>query len=55
MGGVGFLIASDIERLLGPGILYTICGAIIVLASGAIVIIRMNRKKWTKKRKEAGF
>ena len=50
MSGVGFLIASDIHKVLEPGILYTICGALNVLVSGSIIIIRMNGKKWAMQR-----
>ena len=55
MAGIGSLIASDIERALGPGILYTVCGAVVILVSGSIIIIRINGKKWAMKRKEAGL
>ena len=55
MDGIGSLIASDIERALGPGILYTICGSIIVFASGNVIIIRINAREWAMKRKEAGL
>ncbi|KAG2216730.1 hypothetical protein INT45_007629 [Circinella minor] len=55
MGGIGSLTASDIQRAFGPAILYAVCGGIIVLVSGNIIIIRINRKKWNMKRKEAGF
>ena len=55
MAGIGSLIASDIERVLEPGILYTVCGAIVILASGNVAIIRMNGKEWAMKRKEGGY
>ncbi|KAG2216729.1 hypothetical protein INT45_007628, partial [Circinella minor] len=50
MSGIGFLIASDIHKVLEPGILYTICGTLNVLVSGSIIIIRMNGKKWAIQR-----
>ena len=55
MAGIGSLIAYDIERALGPGILYTACGAIVVLASGNIVIVRMNGKNASWKEKKQAF
>ena len=55
MGGIGSLTASDIQRAFGPAILYGVCGGIIVLVSGNIIIIRIKGKKWAIKRKEAGI
>ncbi|KAI9497395.1 major facilitator superfamily domain-containing protein [Zychaea mexicana] len=55
MAGIGSLIASDIQRALGTGILYTICGAAMLLISANMVAIRIYGKKWAQKRKEAGL
>ena len=55
MAGVGSLIASDIERALGSGILYTVCGAVMLLVSVNMIVIRINGKKWAMKRREASI
>ncbi|KAI8140912.1 hypothetical protein BJV82DRAFT_621587 [Fennellomyces sp. T-0311] len=55
MAGVGSLVASDIERALKPGILYTVCGAVMLLMTANIIIIRMKGKEWTRKRQDAGL
>jgi hypothetical protein len=51
MAGVGSLIASEILRALGNGILSTFCGAILAIASINLVIIRKYAFKWTALRK----
>lgn len=55
MAGIGSLVASDIQRALGSGILYTICGAALLLFSILLVILRMKGKEWAIKRKEQGY
>ncbi|KAG2216731.1 hypothetical protein INT45_007630, partial [Circinella minor] len=55
MGGIGSLVASDIQKVFGPAILYAVCGGIVVLVSGNIIIILINGKKWGIQRKEAGI
>ena len=46
MAGIGSLIASDILRALGSGILFTLCGCFLLVASVNLVIIKMYTKKW---------
>lgn len=46
MAGVGSLIASDILRALGNGILFTLCGCFLLVASLNLVLIRLYTKKW---------
>ncbi|KAG2230535.1 hypothetical protein INT48_001187 [Thamnidium elegans] len=46
MAGIGSLIASDILRVLGNGILFTICGCFLLLASINLIIIKKYTKKW---------
>ncbi|KAI8075137.1 major facilitator superfamily domain-containing protein [Gongronella butleri] len=50
MAGVGSLIASELESALGNGILFTICGAIVVLLSSLIFYVQANPKKWEAER-----
>ncbi|CAO3664329.1 unnamed protein product [Umbelopsis vinacea] len=50
MAGIGALIASSIESALGDGILYTICGAILILASGLLQVVIVKGKQWGKLR-----
>ncbi|OAD66086.1 hypothetical protein PHYBLDRAFT_152885 [Phycomyces blakesleeanus NRRL 1555(-)] len=50
MAGVGSLIASDIVNAMGNGILFTVCGVALFLASGLILIIIRYAKKWQKLR-----
>jgi hypothetical protein len=46
MAGIGSLIASEILRALGSGILFTLCGCFLLVASINLVLIRMYTKKW---------
>jgi hypothetical protein len=50
MAGIGALIASSIESALGDGVLYTICGAILILASGLLQVVIVKGKQWGKLR-----
>ncbi|KAI9016424.1 major facilitator superfamily domain-containing protein [Phycomyces nitens] len=50
MAGIGSLIASDLVNAIGNGILFTLCGAILFLATIFILIIIRNSKKWEKLR-----
>lgn len=46
MAGIGSLIASDILRALGSGILFTLCGCFLLVASVNLLIITKYTKKW---------
>lgn len=46
MAGIGSLIASDILRALGSGILFTLCGCLLLIASINLIIIKKYTKKW---------
>lgn len=46
MAGIGSLIASDILRVLGNGVLFTLCGCFLLIASLNLVLIRLYTKKW---------
>lgn len=50
MAGIGALIASSIESALGDGVLYTICGAVLILASGLLQVVIVKGKQWGKLR-----
>lgn len=52
MAGVGSLVSSDLERALGSGILYTVCGGALLLCTTNIIIIRIRGKKWAAKQKQ---
>ncbi|GAA5805347.1 hypothetical protein HPULCUR_010863 [Helicostylum pulchrum] len=46
LAGIGALIASDLLRVLGNGILFTLCGSLIFAASGALVVVIKRGGKW---------
>lgn len=52
MAGVGSLIASEILKALGNGILFTFCGVILTVASVNLIIIRKYTSKWAVLRKD---
>lgn len=45
--GVGSLVAADIQRVVMPGILYTVCGASLFLMAGTLVIVRRKGHEWS--------
>ncbi|KAG0174330.1 hypothetical protein DFQ30_004888 [Apophysomyces sp. BC1015] len=52
MAGIGSLVASNLQEALGNGILLTICGGALFLASSTLVIIKWKGKGWSQKRKD---
>ncbi|KAI8581539.1 hypothetical protein K450DRAFT_231796 [Umbelopsis ramanniana AG] len=50
MAGIGALIASAIDDALGDGVLYTICGGVLFLSSGLLVIVIAKGREWGKLR-----
>ena len=42
MAGIGSLVSADLGRALMPGILYTLCGVIMLLFSGCITYVRIK-------------
>jgi predicted membrane protein len=50
MGGVGALVATDLQMALGDGPLYTICGGISGSMFLAMVFLKMNQARWQKVR-----
>ncbi|KAJ2964976.1 hypothetical protein NQZ79_g83 [Umbelopsis isabellina] len=48
--GVGSLLASVLDNALGDGILYTICGGLLVLSSSTLFVIIKKGKSWGKLR-----
>jgi hypothetical protein len=50
MAGIGALIASAIDDALGDGILYTICGGILIVSSILLVIVIKKGREWGKQR-----
>jgi hypothetical protein len=52
--GIGSLIASDLQHALGDGILFTICGGLVVLLSSSIFYIKSRPQKWLDQRLQDG-
>ncbi|KAI8885115.1 MFS general substrate transporter [Backusella circina FSU 941] len=52
MGGVGALIATDLQVALGDGILFTICGCISALSFFAMVFLKYKQARWQKVRSD---
>ncbi|KAF7721166.1 hypothetical protein EC973_005148 [Apophysomyces ossiformis] len=52
MAGIGSLVTSELQEALGNGILFTIWGAILALASTTLMVIIWKGKKWAEKRKD---
>lgn len=52
MSGVGSLISSDFEQALGPGPLYTFCGALMVVFSVLNVYLVYRGKRQAKKQEQ---
>ncbi|KAL1933038.1 hypothetical protein VTP01DRAFT_8716 [Rhizomucor pusillus] len=50
LAGIGSLVASDMERAMGPGILYTFCGALLILFSSGFIYVRLHGKRWSEKK-----
>lgn len=46
MAGVGSLIASDIQRAMGNGPLFTFGGALLIVFFINVMIVRRYPKKW---------
>jgi MFS family permease len=46
MAGIGSLIASDILNALGSGILFTLCGCFLLLATTNLILNKKYTKKW---------
>lgn len=46
MAGIGTLVVSDLSRVLGSGILFTLCGCILLIASVSLIITIKYTKKW---------
>lgn len=51
MAGIGSLIASDIERAMGNGPLFTFCGCLLLVFSINLVLIKKYTLKWAAFRK----
>lgn len=47
MAGVGSLIASAILDAMGSGVLFTFCGALLLVAASCLLVIKKYTKKWT--------
>ncbi|KAI8990893.1 major facilitator superfamily domain-containing protein [Mycotypha africana] len=54
MAGIGSLIASDILKALGSGILFTVCGAALFLTAINLIIVEKYPQKWSIYRENAG-
>ncbi|KAI9266772.1 major facilitator superfamily domain-containing protein [Phascolomyces articulosus] len=52
MSGISSLVAADLGRVLMPGILYTLCGAVLFLFGGCIVYIQTKGAKKAKQRQQ---
>lgn len=48
--GVGSLLASVLDDALGDGVLYTICGGVLILSSSTLYVIIKKGKSWGKLR-----
>ncbi|KAI8885745.1 MFS general substrate transporter [Backusella circina FSU 941] len=46
LGGVGALVATDLQVALGDGVLYTICGGISGSMLIAIVFLKLKQARW---------
>ncbi|KAI9484053.1 MAG: major facilitator superfamily domain-containing protein [Benjaminiella poitrasii] len=53
MAGIGSLIASDFQRALGSGPLFTFCGGFLLLASVNLFIIKKMTLKWAVMRENS--
>ena len=49
MSGISSLVAADLGHVLMPGILYTLCGALLFLFSGCIIYIQIKGTKEANK------
>ncbi|ORX50926.1 MFS general substrate transporter [Hesseltinella vesiculosa] len=54
MAGIGSLIASDLENALGNGILFSMCGGIMVLLSLSVFYVMYHPEKWAAEREQKG-
>ncbi|ORY89924.1 major facilitator superfamily domain-containing protein [Syncephalastrum racemosum] len=52
MSGIGSLVSSDIEQALGAGILYTFCGALMVVFSVLNVYVVYRGRRQAKKQEQ---
>ncbi|KAI9495322.1 major facilitator superfamily domain-containing protein [Zychaea mexicana] len=50
MGGVGALVASDLQRVMGNGPLLSACAGLIFLGLGLVVWTKQGRARWTSTR-----
>ncbi|KAI8341685.1 major facilitator superfamily domain-containing protein [Chlamydoabsidia padenii] len=53
--GIGSLIASDLQHALGDGILFTVCGGLLILLSTSIFYIKSRPQKWLDQRLKNGL
>lgn len=49
LAGIGALVSSDLLRVLGNGFLFTLCGCLVFVCSGAVVLVIHREGKWVKK------
>ncbi|KAI9278472.1 major facilitator superfamily domain-containing protein [Phascolomyces articulosus] len=53
--GVGSLTSSDLMRAMGTGILFTGCGALILILGAPVIYVKLNPQKWAAQRKQMGL
>jgi hypothetical protein len=53
MAGIGSLIASDIERAMNTGPLFTFCGSLLLVAGINLIIVKKFALKWEKLRENS--
>ncbi|KAI9264936.1 major facilitator superfamily domain-containing protein [Phascolomyces articulosus] len=49
LSGTGSLVATDMQRSMGAGGLYTFCGALIFVFAGNVLIVRIKGLSWRDK------
>jgi hypothetical protein len=52
MGGIGALVATDLQVALGDGVLFTICASISACSFLAMVFLKYKQERWQKVRAE---
>ncbi|KAI8078060.1 major facilitator superfamily domain-containing protein [Gilbertella persicaria] len=46
MAGIGSLISTDINNAMGSGVLFTFCGALLLIFSFGLIIVKKYTHKW---------
>lgn len=49
LAGIGTLVSSDIAYSMGPGPLYTFCGALLFLSSSTFITVKLKGETWRQK------